>query len=84
MLLLNTYNTLELSGLFVCLGGLTPFFSAWETEQIAGLWFARAGGWISTQVDTMINCENMHMSARILSNQIKITYHREISRIRIS
>ena len=49
-------------------GGLIPFSSAWETEKIAGFWFARTGGEMSTQIDTMINCENMHMSARIPSN----------------
>ena len=48
---------LELLGLFVCLGGLIKFFSAWGggggrgggTEKVAGLWFARG---ISTQADT--------------------------------
>ena len=39
------YNTLELSGIPVCLGGLIKFFSAWGTEEIAGFWFARTGGW---------------------------------------
>ena len=34
-------STLELSGLFVCLGVLVKFFSAWGTEKIAGLWFAK-------------------------------------------
>ena len=38
------YNTLELSGIPVCLGGLIKFFSAWGTEEIAGFWFARTGG----------------------------------------
>ena len=51
---------LELLGLFVCLGGLIKFFSAWGggggggggggTEKVAGLWFARG---ISTQADTV-------------------------------
>ena len=43
-------NILELSGLFICLGGLFTFYSAWETETIARLWFARG---LSTQVETM-------------------------------
>ena len=38
------YNTLELSGIPVCLGELIKFFSAWGTEEIAGFWFARTGG----------------------------------------
>ena len=38
------YNTLELSGIPVCLGGLIKFFSAWGTEEIAGFWFAVGGG----------------------------------------
>ena len=38
------YNTLELSGIPVCLGGLIKFFSAWGTEEIAGFWFAITGG----------------------------------------
>ena len=37
-------NTLELSGIRVCLEGLIEFFSAWGTEEIAGFWFARTGG----------------------------------------
>ena len=32
-------NILELSRLFVCLGGLNKFFEVWGTEKIAGLWF---------------------------------------------
>ena len=43
MLLLNMCNTLEFSGLFVCLRWIVKFFSAWGTEKIAGLWFARGG-----------------------------------------
>ena len=45
-------NTLELSGLFVCLGGgdLLSFSLHGGTKKIAGLWFA--GGGISTQADT--------------------------------
>ena len=43
-------NILELSGLFVFLGGLVKFFSAWG-NRIAWLWFPWAG--ISTQADTM-------------------------------
>ena len=41
-------NTLELSVLFVSFGGLSKCFSAWGTEKIAGLWFARGNqypGW---------------------------------------
>ena len=41
MFLLNMCNMLEFSGLFVCPGGLIKFFSAWGTEKVAGLWFAR-------------------------------------------
>ena len=37
-------NMMELSGLFLCLGGLIKFFSAWGTEEITGLWFAMGGG----------------------------------------
>ena len=42
---------LELSGLFVCPGGLIKFFSAWKEgggQKDAGLWFARVDqypGW---------------------------------------
>ena len=44
VLLLNICNTLELSGSFVCLGGIDKFFIAWrggEVEKIAGFWFDR-------------------------------------------
>ena len=41
MLLLNMSNTLELSGLFVCLGQLIKFFSTSGDRKVAGLWFAR-------------------------------------------
>ena len=47
---------LELSGLFVCPGGLAHFFSASGERKNAGLWFARegeGGGGVSTQADTM-------------------------------
>ena len=37
------WKILELSRLFVCLGGLAKFFSAWGAEKIAGLWFALGG-----------------------------------------
>ena len=37
-------NMMELSGLFMCLGGLIKFFSAWGTEEITGLWFAMGKG----------------------------------------
>ena len=50
MLLLNMFKVLGLSGLFVCLRGLAKIFSAWGTEEIAGLWFTRG---ISTKADTM-------------------------------
>ena len=45
-------NTLELSGLFVLVGGLVKFFSAWGTKKmlVCGL----VGG-ISTLTDTMCN-----------------------------
>ena len=44
VLLLNMCNTLELSGLLLCLGGdLLSFSMPGETEKIAGLWFARGG-----------------------------------------
>ena len=45
----------ELSGLFVCLGGLILSSSVpEETEKIAGLWFARG---VSTQVGCFkVNC----------------------------
>ena len=33
MLSLNLCNTLELSGLFFCQGGLSKFFSAWEDRK---------------------------------------------------
>ena len=50
-------NMMELSGLFLCLGGLIKFFSAWGTEEITGLWFAMGGGGGGgenrTQADTM-------------------------------
>ena len=39
---------MELSGLFVYLGGLVKLFSSWRTEKIVGLWFA---GEIATQAD---------------------------------
>ena len=52
-------NMLELSGLFVCLEGLIKFFSAWGTETIAGLWFARGS---STQADTVLVLKQAHMS----------------------
>ena len=46
------FKVLELSGLFVFLGGLAKIFSAWGgTEEIARLWFARGG--VSIQADTM-------------------------------
>ena len=35
------WNLLELSDLFVCLGGLMKLSSTWEYKKIAGLWFAR-------------------------------------------
>ena len=41
VLLLNMSNILELSRLFVYLGGLVNFFRTWGTEKIAGSWFAR-------------------------------------------
>ena len=41
VLLLDMFKVLELSGLFVCLGGLVKILSAWGTEEIAGLWFAK-------------------------------------------
>ena len=50
MLLLNMSNTLELSGLFVCLGQLIKFFSTSRDRKIAGLWFARG---VSTQAGTI-------------------------------
>ena len=50
---------LELSGLFVCLEGLIKFFSAWGTETIAGLWFARGS---STQADIVLVLKQAHMS----------------------
>ena len=37
------FKVLELSGLFVCLGGLVKIFSDWRTEEIAGFWFAGGG-----------------------------------------
>ena len=40
------FKVLELSGLFVCLGGLVKTSKPEGTEEIAGLWFTRA---ISTQ-----------------------------------
>ena len=46
--LLNMFKVLELSGLFVCLGGLVKILSAWGTEEIGGLWFAKGDqypGW---------------------------------------
>ena len=60
---------MELSRLFVCLGGLAKFFSVCGTEKIAGLWFWGRrkgtgwgghclGGWgggVSTQADAMVN-----------------------------
>ena len=43
-------NTLVLSALFVCLGGLTKFFSAWgDRKKMLG--YGLLGG-ISTQADT--------------------------------
>ena len=42
------FKVLELSGLFVCLGGLVKILSAWGTEEIGGLWFAKGDqypGW---------------------------------------
>ena len=44
-------NTLELSGRFVSLRGLIKFLSAWGTEKIDRLLFARG---ISTQADTVL------------------------------
>ena len=44
---------LELSGLFIFLGGLVTISSAGGgTEEYAGLWFARVGS-VPTQADTM-------------------------------
>ena len=42
------FKVLELSGLFVCLGGLVKIVSAWwegggGADEIAGLWFGRGG-----------------------------------------
>ena len=48
------FEVLELSGLFVCMGGLVFQCLAW-TEEIAGLWFA--GGGISTQADSMVTTD---------------------------
>ena len=36
-------KSIGILGFFVCLGGLVKIFSAWGTEKIAGLWFARGG-----------------------------------------
>ena len=36
-------NMMELSGLFLCLGGLIKYFSVWGTEKITGLWFSMGG-----------------------------------------
>ena len=57
---------LESSGLFVCLGDLFSFSVPEGQKKLLGC--GLLGGQMSTQVDTMINCENMHMSARIPSN----------------
>ena len=46
--MLNMFKVLELLGIFVRLGGLVKILSAWGTEEIAGLWFARGDqypGW---------------------------------------
>ena len=45
----------EFSGLFVCLWGFITFFTAWETEKIAVLWFAREIRGISTQRDISLH-----------------------------
>ena len=50
-------SILELSGLFIFLGGLVTISSAGGgggggTEEYAGLWFARVGS-VPTQADTM-------------------------------
>ena len=52
--LLNMCNMLELSGLFVCPGGLNKFFSAWK-EGGGQKKMPSCGllGWISNQGDTM-------------------------------
>ena len=57
---------LELSGLFVCLEGLIKFFSAWGTETIAGLWFARGS---STQADTVLVLKQAHVTNTVTISQ---------------
>ena len=51
----NMWNILELSGLVVCLVQTCYVFIVWRTEKVAGFWFARGGGGISIQADSMPN-----------------------------
>ena len=48
VLFLNMWNILEISGLFVCLGGRVEFFSALGTEKLLGYSLL---GRTSTQAD---------------------------------
>ena len=52
VLLLNMCNTLELSGLFVCLVGISQVFQCLGDRK--NCWVAVCLGAISTQADTMI------------------------------
>ena len=61
VLLLNKCNILELSGLFVCLGGLVKFFSAWGDRKNCLVVVFKGG--IIYQADAMVPKISLHIFA---------------------
>ena len=57
------FKVLELSVLFVCLGGFVKVLSSWGTEEIAGLWIAWG---ISAQADFMNNAQNLKVVTKVM------------------